>query len=181
MTDAESRRRQNGEPYLWSRRKNTHTAKTQYRNSYQLFPEKEVRGHSPNSKLRCLWAIYTVYSQDRSAYSAAGRYVDRSWEYINRSQTHEGGNGDWGSAISFLGIHKWDFRCSAWSGRHCTIGLSTGLPTKGVKVHKISFTTEKLNVQLLKSIRSEFEQPHLLLWYIDLKPSQGLSPSNHQP
>ncbi len=24
--------------------------------------------------------------QDRSAYSAAGKYVDRSWEYINRSQ-----------------------------------------------------------------------------------------------
>jgi hypothetical protein len=27
-----------------------------------------------------------MYSQDRSAYSAAGKYVDRSWEYINCSQ-----------------------------------------------------------------------------------------------
>jgi hypothetical protein len=27
--------------------------------------------------------------QDRSAYSAAGKYVEGSWEYINRSQTHE--------------------------------------------------------------------------------------------
>jgi hypothetical protein len=25
--------------------------------------------------------------------------VDRSWEYINRSQTHELGNWDWGRAI----------------------------------------------------------------------------------
>jgi hypothetical protein len=30
-----------------------------------------------------------IYSHDRPAYSAAGKYVDRSWEYINRSQTHE--------------------------------------------------------------------------------------------
>jgi hypothetical protein len=27
-----------------------------------------------------------IFFQDRSAYSAAGKYVDRSWEYINRSQ-----------------------------------------------------------------------------------------------
>ena len=33
-----------------------------------------------------------IYSHDQSAYS--GKYVDRSWEYINCSQTHECGN--WG-------------------------------------------------------------------------------------
>ncbi len=38
--------------------------------------------------------------------------MDRSWEYINRSQTHGCGNGDWGRAIPVLGTHKWDFRCS---------------------------------------------------------------------
>ncbi len=32
-----------------------------------------------------------IYSHDRSAYSAAGKYVNRSWEYINSSQTHECG------------------------------------------------------------------------------------------
>ncbi len=46
-------------------------------------------------------------SHDRSAYYAAGKCVDRSWEYINRSQTHELGNWDWGRAIPFLGPHKW--------------------------------------------------------------------------
>jgi hypothetical protein len=35
-----------------------------------------------------------IYFQDRSAYSSAGKYVDQSWEYINRSQTHECGNWD---------------------------------------------------------------------------------------
>ncbi len=51
--------------------------------------------------------------QDRSAYSAAWKYVDRSWEYITCSQTHECGNWDWGHAIPRKGIHKWDFPCSA--------------------------------------------------------------------
>ncbi len=41
------------------------------------------------------------------------KYVDRCWEYINRSQTHECGNWDWGRAVPRKGIHKWDFRCSA--------------------------------------------------------------------
>jgi hypothetical protein len=30
-----------------------------------------------------------IYFQDRSVNFAAANYVDRSWEYINRSQTHE--------------------------------------------------------------------------------------------
>ncbi len=54
-----------------------------------------------------------IYFQDRSAYSVAGKYVDRSREYINCSQTHECGNWDWGRAIPRKGIHKWDFPCSA--------------------------------------------------------------------
>jgi hypothetical protein len=39
--------------------------------------------------------------------------MDLSWEYINRSQTHECGNWDCGHAVPFLVIHKSDFRCSA--------------------------------------------------------------------
>ncbi len=41
------------------------------------------------------------------------KYVDWSWEYLNRSQTHECGNWDWGRAIPQKGIHKWDFPYSA--------------------------------------------------------------------
>ena len=33
-----------------------------------------------------------LYSHDRSAYSGAGKYVNRSWEYIDRSQARECGN-----------------------------------------------------------------------------------------
>jgi hypothetical protein len=36
-----------------------------------------------------------ICSHDRSAYSDAGKYVDRPWEYINSSQTHECECGNW--------------------------------------------------------------------------------------
>jgi hypothetical protein len=58
----------------------------------------------------CLWAIFIF--PNRSAYSAAGKYVDRSWEYINRSQTHECGNRADAMQFLFWEIHKSDFRFS---------------------------------------------------------------------
>jgi hypothetical protein len=58
-------------------------------------------------------SVREFFSQNRSAYLAAAKYVDRFWEYINRSQTHECRNWDWGrTAIPFLGKRKWDFCCS---------------------------------------------------------------------
>ncbi len=83
------------------------TAKTRYRKFETNIPRKGIdRPHSqfPHS---CVCERF-IYSLNRSAYST----VDRSWEYINRSQTQECENWDWGRAIPFLEIHKWDFRCS---------------------------------------------------------------------
>ena len=54
------------------------------------------------------------------------QYVDRSWEYINRSQTHACGNWDWGRAIPRKITHKWYFPCSA--------GLITGWLTSSSKL-----------------------------------------------
>ncbi len=64
----------------------------------------------PVPTLIYLWEI--IYFQDQSAYSAAGKHVDRSLEYINHSQTQECGNWDWGRAFPRKGIHKRDFPCS---------------------------------------------------------------------
>ncbi len=59
----------------------------------------------PISTFMCLWVIYIF---QRSVCLICWRkYVDRSWEYINR---------DWGRAVLRKGIHKWDFRCSAFRG-----------------------------------------------------------------
>jgi hypothetical protein len=57
-----------------------------------LFPKYNYNVLSPSSYTH----IYErfIYFQDRSTYSAAGKYVDQFWEYINGSQTHECGNWD---------------------------------------------------------------------------------------
>ncbi len=82
------------------------------------FPRKGIV--RPQSQCPHSWFIYSQCSHDRSAYSAAGKYVVRS-------QTHECGNWDWGRTIPFLGIHKWDFRCSAkvaTEGQHALVPVS---------------------------------------------------------
>jgi hypothetical protein len=44
---------------------------------------------SPSSYTHISICEKFIYFHDRSDYSAAGKYVDRSWEYKNLSQTHE--------------------------------------------------------------------------------------------
>ncbi len=61
-----------------------------------------------------LWEIY-IYFLDRSAYSAAeNMWSDPGNVCINRLQTHECGNWDWGRAIPRKGVHNMGFslRCS---------------------------------------------------------------------
>ncbi len=76
----------------------------------------------------CLQFLYSyiterfIYFQDRSAYSAVGKYVDWPWKYINRSKTRECGNWEWGRAIPRNGIHEKDFRC-------CTAPAATNYPS----------------------------------------------------
>ncbi len=83
------------------------------KNSKQIFPEKEFQGLSPNFHIHVSASDLYVFPGSVCLYSAAGNYVALSWEPINRSQTHECGNWDWGRAIPILGVNKWDFRCSA--------------------------------------------------------------------
>jgi hypothetical protein len=89
------------------------TAKTQYRKFETNVLWKGWRGISPNFHIHV--SVSYLYSQDRSAFSAEGKYVDGSCEYVNRSQTHECGSWDWGRAIPFLGIHLLGFslQCEA--------------------------------------------------------------------
>jgi hypothetical protein len=69
-----------------------HSTKT----SKQVFLERNFAASVPISTFMysCICELF-IYSQvDRSAFSVAGKYVNRFWEYINRSQTHECGNWD---------------------------------------------------------------------------------------
>jgi hypothetical protein len=80
------------------------------KNSKQIFPEKEYQGLSPNFHIMCLWANYIFPRW--SCRFCWRKYVDRSWEYINRSQTHECRNWGWGRAIPRKGIYKRNYLCS---------------------------------------------------------------------
>ncbi len=59
----------------------------------QIFTEKELLGLRPHVHIHVYVSNLHMFSQDQSAYSVTGKYVDRSWEYMNGSQTHECGIG----------------------------------------------------------------------------------------
>jgi hypothetical protein len=64
-------------------------------NLKQIFPEKEYRGHSPN------FHFHVSVSELYILTTGLPFLLDRSWEYINRSQTHECGN--WAEAAQYPG------------------------------------------------------------------------------
>jgi hypothetical protein len=63
---------------------------------------------APISTFMCLWAIYIVLGSVYIFPSA--EKGDRSWEYINRSQTHKCGNWDWDPDSTVLEIFVSKFR-----------------------------------------------------------------------
>ncbi len=71
-------------------------------------------------------------------------YVDRSWKYINRSQTHECGNWDWGRAITRKRIHKLDFHCSVMTLCLCISTLSTCCNSRKF-IHRFSWKIYEKN------------------------------------
>jgi hypothetical protein len=80
-----------------------HTARQYTENSKQTFPEMKLRSLSPNSYIHVLWAIYLF---PRLVCLFCCRKIGGPrWEYINRSQTHECENWDWGRKVFFFWEH----------------------------------------------------------------------------
>jgi hypothetical protein len=88
---------------------------TKFRNKYSQ--KRNIEVSVPISTFMRLWVIY-IFPWSVCLFCWR-KYVDRSWDYINRSQTHECRNWGWGRAIPRKGIHKWDFRCSAGLSKGC--------------------------------------------------------------
>ncbi len=110
----------------------------------------------------CVWERF-IYSHDWSATPPILlQYADRSWEYINRSQTHECRDWDWGHAIPFLGILKWDFRCSAPpSSLFSKSSLPWLFSVHAASVILITDNQWKFSVKILKFKTYSEEYPHL--------------------
>jgi hypothetical protein len=131
-------------------------------NLKQIFPEKGwPQFQFPHSSV----CERFIYSHDRSAYSAAGLYVDRSSEYINCSQTHERRrNWDWGRAIPFLGIHKWDF-CRSVAGGGGVLEPSKRTEKTLAPTIKSSIKLSLLSFLILSILFSSLsDTPSLLHW-----------------
>ncbi len=67
------------------------------RKSICVFPEKELRGLSPNFHIYVSESDFYIHRNGPFLQEKA----DQSWKYINRSQTHQCGNWDWGRQFLF--------------------------------------------------------------------------------
>ncbi len=72
--------------------------------------KRNIGDSVPISTFMCLWANY-IFLRWSCRFSWR-KYVDRSWEYINRSQAHEYRKWGWGRAIPRKGIYKRNCLCS---------------------------------------------------------------------
>ncbi len=61
--------------------------------------KRNIGASVPISTFTCLWANY-IFPRWVCLFCRR-KYVDRSWEYLNRSQTHECGNWGWDEAAQF--------------------------------------------------------------------------------
>jgi hypothetical protein len=63
--------------------------RTNTENSEQIFPKKELLGHSPNFHIHV--SVSDLYIPRIDLSILLQEIVDQSWKYINRSQTHKCG------------------------------------------------------------------------------------------
>ncbi len=108
-----------------------------------------------------LWEIFILLLSVCTVYLAAANIWSdpRNISCINRSQTHECRNWDWGRGILSLGIHKLDFRYSVlcwFLSPHCKKGLAVFPSPAGMSLIKLFLGGNNL----VFPAQREFDQWH---------------------
>ncbi len=78
----------------------------------EIFLEMELRGLSPNFHIHVSVGDLYIPTIGLPILLQETMWTDRGTYTVSRSQIHKCGNWDWGRAIPFLKMHKWDFRCN---------------------------------------------------------------------
>ncbi len=149
--------------------------RTNTENLKQISQKRNIAASVPNILIH-VSVSYLFIPTDRSAcLFCCRKYVDRSWEYINHSQTSECGNWDWGRVIPGKGTQKWDFCCSVYwrmdpESRETVSLMQAGEAGEGGR-HAHQATHERLHD--LGEGREE-EDSQELSWYAQLKHLQNI-------
>ena len=114
--------------------------------------KRNIGASVPISTFKCLWANY-IFPRWVCLFCWR-KYVDRSWEYINCSQTHECGNRGWGRAIpekeyiNGIAVAVWwgkgpsaamNLVYTYWFSTQCPKGAVQRLSKKGVVMSMAGF------------------------------------------
>jgi hypothetical protein len=119
---------------------------------------KELCGRSPNVHIHGLYipSVPTI-----------GLTILLQKKNLDRSQTHECGNWEWGRTLPFLGIQTWDFRCSAQggdgAGQHAPVLIPISGDNNRVRKRKVvaghGLTTQYTRTDIRDGISKRLRSP----------------------
>ncbi len=131
--------------------------------------KRNIGASVPMSTFMCLWAN-NIFPRWVCLFCWR-KYIDWSWEYINRSKTHECGNWGWGRAIPRKGIYN-GIAVAVHAWRSCTTLVNAALGVYKVKINSCTFhkqntfmdISNKENCLVFAAVRIQYTSHRL--WFV---------------